>query len=88
MNSGHSWQKERGIKMAETFRTSKIQKFIKRQVEFMELQQKTIETLKAEGVAKEVITILETNQSAIYTVVFDLCHEFGLEMPIVTGVTK
>lgn len=74
------------MKMAEMVRTAKIQKFVAKKVGFMEMQQKTIEILKAEGVAQEVISILETSQTVTYNYTFELCKEFGLKMPIVLGV--
>jgi hypothetical protein len=74
--------------MAEHFRTTKIQKFITKKVEFMEMQQRTIETLKEQGVAKEVIISLEASQTTTYNIVFDLCREFKLKIPVVLGVNQ
>lgn len=82
--------------MADTFRTSKLEKFIASKVQFMEMQQKIIEDLRkhgfkesngSEGVQRQVIHQLEVNQTAIYNTIFDLCKEFNLEIPHVLGVT-
>lgn len=82
--------------MAETFRTTKLEKFIAKKIQFMEHQQRVIEEIKKHGfdeaigsemAKQQVIHQLEVNQNAIYNTVFDLCKEFGIEMPHVLGVT-
>jgi len=73
--------------MPITFRSAKLEKFINEKVKFMEMQQSIIESVKKQDVPIEFIYGLETNQNAIYNTVFDLCREFGIEMPHVLGVT-
>ena len=72
--------------MAETFRTTKLEKFIQKKVDYMEMQQKIINSMKQlHGDA--VVRDLEINNLALYNYTFDLCREFGIEMPHVLGVT-
>lgn len=72
----------------ETFRIGKLDKFIQSRVNFMELQQKSIESLKqSKERPEQAIHILEISQTVTYNYTFDLCREFGIEMPIVLGVT-
>lgn len=73
--------------MAEMHRISKVKKFITKKVSFLERQQQVIEDAKKNGLPLEVISILEINQNVTYNYTFDLCKEFGLEMPHVLGVT-
>jgi hypothetical protein len=75
------------ITLAENFRTAKLEKFIAKQVGLMEHQQRTIEGAKKQGIAESVLSILQTNQTVTYNYTFDLCREFGIEMPHVLGVT-
>lgn len=80
-----------GSIMAETFRATKLEKFIQKQVEYMEHQQRTIEAMRKEyGTLKadELLTPVLLNQNAFYNYTFDLCREFSIEMPHVKGVTK
>lgn len=73
--------------MPETFRISKVNKFVNEKVKLMEHQQRTIEQAKRQGLPQEVISIMEINNNVMYNYTFDLCREFELEMPIVLGVT-
>lgn len=73
--------------MAETFRISKLEKFIQKQVTVMEHQQRTIEGVKEQGLMNELINIIQANNTTMYNYTFDLCREFDIEMPYVLGVT-
>lgn len=72
---------------SETFRTSKLEKFIESRVDFMIQQQRVIDAMKAKGASDETVSVLEYNQNAVYNYTFDLCREFSIEMPQVPGVT-
>lgn len=74
----------------KTFRVSKIEKFVQKQVQYMEHQQRTIEAMRREyGIVKadELLMSVILNQTAYYNYTVDLCREFGIEMPVVLGVT-
>jgi hypothetical protein len=76
--------------MPETFRSSKLEKFIAKQVAYMEMQQRVIEEMrKLHGSAKadELTAPIQYNQTAWHNYTFELCKEFGLDMPVVLGVT-
>jgi hypothetical protein len=73
--------------MAETFRKSKIEKFIKRAVQYMEMQQRIIENAKKQGLPEDSIRLLEITNTATYNYTCSLCEEFQFEMPHVLGVT-
>lgn len=78
--------------MAEHFRISKLEKFIAKQVQFMEYQQRTIESFRKQHAtgsidADKIMEPVIANNTAMYNYTFDLCREFGLEMPHVLGVT-
>lgn len=71
----------------ETFRSSKLEKFIEKKVQFMIMQQQVIDRMRQSGAADEIIAPLDYNQTALYNYTFDLCQEFKIEMPPVPGVT-
>jgi hypothetical protein len=78
--------------MPETFRMSKLEKFIAKQVAYMENQQRVIEAMRKQhqGGSIDVEKLLEPikyNQTAWHNYTFELCREFGIEMPRVLGVT-
>lgn len=73
--------------MSEMFRTSKIKHFIELKVVFMIGQQRVIDAMKSLGQPDELLNPLYYNQTAIYNYTFDLCKEFGIEMPVIPGVT-
>lgn len=73
--------------MPETFRFSKIEKFIATKIAFMEHQQRIINDLKRTPNTSDAVMVLELNQNATYNYTHDLCKEFGIKMPVVLGVT-
>lgn len=69
--------------MAETFRITKLEKFIQKQVDHINSQEKMIEILRRKGVeeSNEILDSLLMNQLAHYEYTVELCGEFGIEMP-------
>lgn len=70
--------------MPETFRTTKLQRFIKSKCAYMEMQQQVIEQAKKEF-GPDVVKQLEAAQKTLYICIAELCQEFSIEMPEIPG---
>jgi hypothetical protein len=68
--------------MAVTFRTTKVQNFIKKKIEYMKMQQKMVEDGKKLGLP---VDLLESRLEENFNYTRELCKEFKLEIPEFLG---
>jgi len=74
--------------MAETFRTAKLERFIQKQVDHMNSQERILEKLRKREGNKDVAEVIESitmSKFSAFTYTLELCKEFDIKMPEVLG---